>query len=72
MMIMMFLPTKRVTKLNLDQESAGPWLHMAWLSQRGDSLWSLHHHHHHGDDDGDDDDGFSLVIGNVNFAFLHF
>ena len=81
MIVTIFLRKKKVTKINLDQESAGPWLHMAWLSQRGASLWSLHDHHPDDDgdgvdgddgDDGDGDDGFSVVIGNVNFYMFVF
>ena len=48
MMMMMVLTKKIVTKFNLNQESVGPRLHMAGLSQRGSSFWSF-------DDDGGDD-----------------
>ena len=48
MMMMMVLTKKIVTKVNLNQESVGPGLHMAGLSQRGPSFWSF-------DDDGGDD-----------------
>ena len=59
MMMMMVLTKKIVTKVNLNQESVGPGLHMAGLFQRGPSFWSFDDggdDYDAGDDDVDDDD----------------